>query len=62
MFEPFRCEDCIHGEYDEQEREWDCLLGCWSSKECEDNYEDDEKMQKRKELRIENMEVVKRID
>lgn len=43
MFEPFRCEDCIHGEYDEQEGEWDCLLGCWSSKECEDNYKDDER-------------------
>lgn len=43
MFEPFRCDDCSYGEYDEQEGKCDCLLGCWSSKECEDNYEDDER-------------------
>lgn len=43
MFEPYRCEDCIHGKYDEQEGEMDCNIGCWSSKECEDNYEDDER-------------------
>ena len=44
MFEPFRCEDCIYGEYLSQDCEWDCSLGCWSSKECEDNYEDDERI------------------
>lgn len=43
MFEPFRCEDCIHGEYNEQEGEWGCNIGCWSGKECEDNYVDDER-------------------
>ena len=32
MFEPFRCEDCIHGEYNEQEGDWDCNIGCWSGK------------------------------
>lgn len=43
MFDPFRCEDCIHGEYDEQEHGWDCNIGCWSSKECEEHYKDDER-------------------
>lgn len=43
IFESWRCEGCIHGYYDEQEDEWDCSIGCWSSKECEDNYEDDKR-------------------
>ena len=43
MFEPWRCEGCVHGYYDEREHEWDCNIGCWSIKECEEHYEDDER-------------------
>ena len=45
MFEPYRCEDCIYGEYFPQD-------GCWKSgcntedeQECEDLFEEDERTQ-----------------
>lgn len=43
MFESFRCEDCIHGEYDEDSDSWGCTLEIYDDKECEENYEDDER-------------------
>ena len=45
MFEPFRCEDCVHGWYDSKEECWYCNHGFdWQTneKQCEQYYEDDE--------------------
>ena len=43
-FEPFRCEDCVLGEYIYQDNCWDCSYGVADEKECEEKYEDDERM------------------
>lgn len=48
MFETFRCESCVHGEFDIQIEEWECLLDIEYEDDdkqqdlCEQNYEDDE--------------------
>lgn len=44
MFIPYRCEECIHGEYLQQDSTWDCMIDCSDDKECEENYEDDSRM------------------
>ena len=43
MFIPYRCEDCIHGEYLHQDSCWDCSIGVSDDEECEQNYADDER-------------------
>lgn len=43
MFIPYRCEQCIHREWLPQDSTWDCMLDCSDDKECEENYEDDER-------------------
>lgn len=44
MFEPYRCEDCVYGEFLESDSVWDCSIGITDDEECERNYADDEKM------------------
>lgn len=44
MFIPYRCEDCIYGEYLTHDDTWDCSIGCVDDAECEKNYKDDERM------------------
>lgn len=44
MFEPYRCESCIHGEYLYQDSCWGCSIGVSSDEECEQNYVDDERI------------------
>ena len=43
MFIPYRCEDCIHGEYISQD---DCWKGCGvkTDEECEQRFVEDERM------------------
>ena len=43
-FIPYKCEECIHGEYLSQDSTWDCMLDCSDDKECEENYDDDSRM------------------
>lgn len=44
MFEPFRCENCIHGIYNQDKSCWDCDYNVVDETECEELYEDDERM------------------
>lgn len=43
-FEPFRCEGCIHGIYNWQDSCWEDGCGSTDEKECEEMYEDDERI------------------
>lgn len=43
MFIPYRCEDCIHGEYLWRDSCWDCSIGVSDDEECEKNFEEDER-------------------
>lgn len=43
MFVPYRCEDCVHGEYLSNDCYWDCSIGVSDDEECEKNYEDDDR-------------------
>lgn len=40
VFEPFRCEDCAYGIYDEDSGTWECWENVQDEEECEANYED----------------------
>ena len=42
MFIPYRCESCTYGEYI-LSKGWGCSLDVSDDKECEENYEDDER-------------------
>ena len=44
MFEPYRCESCVHGEYLSQNDCWDCSIDVSDDKEYEQKYVDDERM------------------
>lgn len=44
MFIPFRCEDCVHGDYLPQDSCWEAGCGATDEVECEEKYEDDERM------------------
>lgn len=44
VFEPFRCEDCIFGVYDDELSNYYCIHGCVDEEDCECFYEDDESM------------------
>ena len=43
-FIPYRCEDCVYGEYLADDSCWDCSIGVSSDKECEQHYSDDVRM------------------
>ena len=43
MFEPYRCEDCIYGEYLPEDSCYDCSIGVRNDEECEQNYADDDR-------------------
>ncbi len=45
MFEPFRCESCVHGEYYHRDGQYYCKYEYdmeINQEQCEQNYEDDE--------------------
>jgi len=45
MFEPFRCEDCVHGKYYHRDGEYYCKYEYdmkIEQEQCEQYYEDDE--------------------
>lgn len=47
MFEPFRCEDCVHGEYYNRDGFYYCSYDFdvnEDKEQCEQNYEDDERV------------------
>ena len=44
MFDAFRCEDCVHGDYCPDKDTWDCDLDIVDEDDCEANYEDDDRM------------------
>lgn len=44
IFEPFRCEDCIHGIYNHNDSCWEDGCGAIDEEECEEMYKDDERM------------------
>lgn len=43
VFVPYRCEDCIYGEYSLEDDNYYCLIGASNYKECEQNYADDDR-------------------
>ena len=44
MFEAFRCENCIYGRYHLIDNSWGCLIDIIDEEECENNYEDSERI------------------
>ena len=42
-FEPFRCEDCIYGEYLSQNDCWDSGCNARNEQECAQLFEEDER-------------------
>ena len=44
MFEPFRCEDCVHGIYNPHDSCLEDGCGATDEIECKSMYEDDERM------------------
>lgn len=43
VFVPYRCEDCIYGEYSLEDDNYYCSIGASNFKECEQNYTDDDR-------------------
>ena len=50
MFEPFRCEECIYGEYLPQDDCWDSGCNAGDEQECEKLFEEDERTQLNRNL------------
>lgn len=43
MFIPYRCESCVYGIYLHKDSCYECSLNVSDDRECEENYEDDER-------------------